>query len=74
MNQAIGEMIRYQRKKRSWSQQNLASVAGVGKTVVFDIEHGKTTVKFETLLKILRVLDIRLLFRTAAMDVEFKES
>jgi len=56
----IGEMIRYYRKKSGLSQQALAEFAGVGKTVVFDIEKGKETIQLNTLLKILDVLNIRL--------------
>jgi hypothetical protein len=35
-------------------------IAGVGKTVVFDMEKGKETVKLQTLRKILEVLNIEI--------------
>lgn len=61
---AIGQIIRQFRKKAGLTQQQLAEYAGVGKTVVFDIEKGKSTVQLDTLLKILSVLNISLKLET----------
>ncbi len=36
-------------------------MAGVGKTVVFDVEHGKKTIIFATIQKMLKVLNIHLI-------------
>lgn len=58
----IANMIRFYRKTSKLSQQELARLAGVGKTVVFDIEKGKETVQLNTLLKILDVLNIKIKF------------
>ena len=52
--------VHYYRKQSGLSQQALAKLAGVGKTVVFDIEKGKETVQLNTLLKILDVLNIQI--------------
>lgn len=46
----------------------LANLAGVGKTMVFDLEKGKKTVKLETLLKVLDALEIRLQGHSIHMD------
>lgn len=54
------------------SQTELALLAGVGKTVIFDIEKGKLTVKLETLFKVLKVLNIRVDF-TSPLMIEFKK-
>ena len=54
----IGAIIHFHRKKSNLSQKELADLAGVGKTVVFDIEKGKDTIRLNTLLKILNVLNI----------------
>ena len=51
--------IRKHRKAAKLSQQQLAEMAGVGKTVVFDIEKGKETIKLNTLRKVLKVLNIK---------------
>lgn len=56
----IGSVIRYHRKQSGLSQQELASLAGVGKTVIYDIEKGKETIQLKTLLSVLEVLNIRL--------------
>ncbi len=54
----LGNLIREHRKKSGLTQQDLAEIVGVGKTVVFDLEKGKDTVKLSTLLKILNGLNI----------------
>lgn len=53
-----GALIRCHRKKSELTQKQLADLAGVGKTAVFDIEHGKETVQFNTLLKVCQALNI----------------
>ena len=60
----IAKIVHYYRKQSGLSQQALAKLAGVGKTVVFDIEKGKDTVQLNTLLKVLDVLNIRMKFET----------
>ncbi len=60
----IAKIVHYYRKQSGLSQQELARLAGVGKTVVFDIEKGKETVQLNTLLKVLDVLNIRMKFET----------
>ncbi len=60
----IANTVRFFRKQSGLSQQQLAELAGVGKTVVFDIEKGKTTVQLNTLLKVLDVLNIQLNLET----------
>ena len=56
----IGQLLRAVRKKSGLTQLMLAKMAGVGKTVVFDIEKGKATVQLDSLLKVLEVLNIQL--------------
>ena len=73
MHSKLGQMIQHHRKRRGLTQKTLADLAGVGKTVVFDVEHGKRSVQFDTMLKILKALAVRLLFRTQNMNIEFKE-
>ena len=60
----IATLVHDYRKHSGLSQHELAKLAGVGKTVVFDIEKGKTTVQLNTLLKILDVLNIQMIFKT----------
>ncbi|KTD73443.1 helix-turn-helix transcriptional regulator [Legionella tucsonensis] len=60
----IAKLVHFYRKQSGLSQQELATLAGVGKTVIFDIEKGKETVRLNTLLKVLDVLNIRMKFET----------
>lgn len=60
----LAQMVRYFRKQSGLSQKELALLAGVGKTAVFDIEKGKESIQLNTLLKILDVLNIQIKFAT----------
>lgn len=55
----LARILRSHRKAAGLSQLQLAEIAGVGKTVVYDIEKGKETVRLDTLRKILKVLNIQ---------------
>ena len=57
--QEIPYLIRLHRKKTGLSQHALAKLAGVGKTVVFDLEHGKMSVQLDTLIRVLNALNIK---------------
>ena len=65
----IGKLIVFHRKKSKLTQKQLADLAGVGKTVVFDIEKGKETVQLNSLLKILSVLNIKLEMKSPLMEL-----
>ncbi|MCS5711256.1 type II toxin-antitoxin system Y4mF family antitoxin [Candidatus Berkiella aquae] len=58
----LASIIRQHRKQAGLSQQTLAKYAGVGKTVIYDIEHAKETIQLNTLLKVLSVLNIQIEF------------
>lgn len=64
----IGQIVRYHRKKGGLSQLELARIAGVGKTAVFDIEHGKKTMQLNTLMHVLKVLNISLRLDSPLME------
>ena len=64
----IAEVIRFHRKRSSLTQLQLAKLAGVGKTAVFDVEKGKETVQLNTLLKIMRILNMKLDFSSPLID------
>ncbi len=69
----LAHAIRYHRKKSGLSQSGLAALAGVGKTVVFDLEKNKPSVRLDTLLKVLRVLNIGVFFRSPLMGTFLSE-
>ncbi len=63
----IAEIVRQHRKAAGLSQRELAELAGIGKTVVFDVEHAKPTVQLNTLLKIFNTLNIQLTLHSRLM-------
>ena len=63
-NHEIASLVHYYRKQSGLTQQELARLAGVGKTVIYDIEKGKETVRLNTLLKVFDVLNIQMQFKT----------
>lgn len=66
--QELAQIIRMHRKAAKLSRVHLAELAGVGKTVVFDIEMGKESVQLDTLRKILKVLNIKIILKSPLMD------
>ncbi len=56
----IAEVVRFHRKEAGLTQKQLADLAGVGKTVVFDIEKGKASVRLDTLEKVLDALNLKM--------------
>ena len=63
----LGALIRCHRKKGKLTQKGLADLAGVGKTAVFDIEHGKKSVQFDTLQKVCAALNITITLESPIM-------
>lgn len=66
--QTLATIIKQHRKAAGLSQLQLAEMAGVGKTVVFDIEKGKETIQLDTLRKILRILNIKVMLTSPLMN------
>lgn len=63
----MARMVRFHRKKGQLTQLELAKLAEIGKTAVFDIEKGKKTVRLATLLAVLHVLNIQMGFQSPLM-------
>ncbi len=70
----IGKIIYFHRKKSGLTQKQLADIAGVGKTAVFDIEKGKETVQLKTLLKIISALNIKIKLNSPLMHLMEKNN
>ena len=64
----IGRIVRFHRKEAGLSRIDLADIAGVGKTVVYDIENGKDTVRLNTFLKVLEALNISISLDSPLME------
>ena len=69
----LASLIRKHRKIAGLSQLQLAELAGVGKTVIYDIEKGKETIRLDTLRKILLILNIRVKLISPLMDQIMKD-
>ena len=74
MDPKLGEIVLFHRKQSGLSRNQLADLAGVGKTVIFDIEKGKETIRYSTLKRILKVLKIRIIFDSPLMEVFYEKS
>ncbi|MCK5520208.1 MAG: helix-turn-helix transcriptional regulator [Candidatus Marinimicrobia bacterium] len=68
VNNNIHDILKYHRKQAGLSQKDLADLAGVGKTVIFDLEKGKQTVKWQTILAISHALNIEINFNSPLME------
>ena len=68
----IADIIRFHRKKSGLSQAELAMLAGLGKTVIFDIEKGKQSIRLDTLLKVMKVLNITIQLESPLMNLFYK--
>ena len=64
----LATVIKKHRKAAGLSQLQLAEMAGIGKTVVFDIEKGKQTIQLDTLRKIMAVLNIKVQLTSPFMN------
>ena len=60
----LGFMVKNHRKKAGLTQLELANLAGIGKTTVFDIEKNKETVRWSNILAVLQVLNIEVEFKS----------
>lgn len=67
-SQKLAEVIKLHRKAAKLSRIQLAELAGVGKTVIYDIEKGKESARLDTLRKILKVLNIKIVLTSPLMD------
>lgn len=70
-DQRLPAVLKRLRKDRGLTQEALAFPAGLTTRSYQDIEHGKASPKWDTLLPILKVLDIELVeFAQAMTDAE----
>ena len=56
----ISQIVRLHREVAQLTRLELSMLAGVGKTVIFDIEHGKESIRFDTLCRVLSALNVSL--------------
>ena len=56
----VGDIVRRTRRRRGLTQADLALDAGTGRRFVSDVEAGKPTIEFESLMKLCKSLGVRL--------------
>jgi transcriptional regulator with XRE-family HTH domain len=66
--QELAVVVRLHRKAARLSRIQLAELAGVGKSVIYDVEKGKKSVQLDTLQKILKVLNIRIILTSPLLE------
>jgi HTH-type transcriptional regulator / antitoxin HipB len=66
---SLADIIKFHRKKSGLSQKELADLAGAGKTVVFDLEKGKTSVQYDIIQKILNVLNVKIVYESPIINL-----
>jgi HTH-type transcriptional regulator/antitoxin HipB len=62
----FGALVRTERKKKGWSQKDLASQAGVSALWVSQVERGKPTAHIGLILRTLKTLDVHLSAKTVS--------
>jgi len=60
----LGLLVKNHRNRAGLTQLELANLAGIGKTTVFDIEKNKETVRWSNILAVLQVLNIEVEFKS----------
>ena len=69
----LAKCVYFHRKQSGLSREALAELAGVGKALIYNIEHGKETIQLKTLLMVLDTLNIQLELKGPLMKA-FEES
>ncbi len=69
----LGNALRNARKRKHWTQTDLAKSAGLQQRQISIIENGYPSIKLETLLAILAALDLDLLVAPRATGATLRE-
>jgi transcriptional regulator with XRE-family HTH domain len=56
----LGPLLRYHRERAGLSRRALSALSGVSETAIYDAEHGKPTVRLQTLTHLLGALNLSL--------------
>lgn len=73
VNNNLQNILLFHRKRAKLSRKDLAELAGVGKTVIYDLEKGKQTVKWSSITPILKALNIKIEFNSPLIQ-EYEKS
>jgi DNA-binding XRE family transcriptional regulator len=69
----IHNIVFFHRKKANLNRKQLADLAGVGKTSIYDLEKGKKTLRWSTIMAVLKALNIKIIFKSPLM-AQYEES
>jgi y4mF family transcriptional regulator len=72
--QSLADVVRLHRRKSGLTQPGLAALAGVSRSVIWDIENGKESVQWDTLQKVFRVLNLSVEWRSPILEREASSS
>ncbi len=74
-NRQIGTIIQRARKKRAWTQTQLAERSGLRQATISTIESGMKPAKFDSILAVLAALDLefRVAERSKGRGLEIEE-
>ncbi len=64
----LGRIVAYHRKRYGMPRSEASALAGVGKTALYDLEHGKPTVQLNTVMAVLGALGIKLVVESPLME------
>jgi len=64
----LSEFLTQARKKQNLTRSVISTHSGVGKTTLYDLEHGKETVGLDKFLKVAKTLGIRIHLEDAHGD------
>lgn len=70
----LAHAIRQRRRQLQLKQAELASLAGVGLAFLYELEHGKATVRIDKLLAVLDVLGLELHVREGKTQLSVAET
>ena len=68
----LGEMIKYVRKERNLTQEQLGELIGVQKSQISKLERSTKNVTIETILKVFKALKAKVKFSVEMNESEFK--
>ncbi len=58
IQEKFGSRIRELRKKKKWTQEELAHQAGIDRTYMTDVENGKRNIGIQNIEKLLNALEV----------------
>ena len=64
----LHKITHYHRKRAGLTRNELATIAGVGKTAIYDLEKGKLTMRWSTIMAILEALNIKIELSSPLME------